>query len=163
MIGLGRASSELGRGLNSHSVPFRVLSRIPHLFSVLVVVVVCCCRRLTQCSLLAASLVFPAERRMVQSEPTVSSPPLLPSSQGLDFLPLLALNPVCALRALQRPPLVCLFHQHPTQCLFLSSSVLSPKASLTRNSPHSALIRDRVQGCCWACQDGYRCCRRCSV
>jgi hypothetical protein len=55
---------------------------VPHLSSI---VVVGC--RLAQCSLLAASLVFPAEWRMVQSEPTVSFLPLLPSLQGsrLDF------------------------------------------------------------------------------
>ena len=47
---------------------------------------------------------------MVRSEPTVFSLPLLPSSQGLDFLSLLALNPVCALRALRPLPLVCI-HQ----------------------------------------------------
>ena|SRR5258707_11405538 len=59
MIGLGRASSELCRSLNTQH-PFQIHSQIPHLFSV--VVVVCCRRRPTQCSLLAASPVFPAER-----------------------------------------------------------------------------------------------------
>jgi hypothetical protein len=54
----------------------------------------------------------------------------LPSLQGLDFLPLLALNPICALRALQ----------HLTRYAHFLG--LLPKAFLTRNSPHSALVRD---------------------
>jgi hypothetical protein len=46
---------------------------------------------------------------MGQSEPAVFSPPRLPSLQGPDFLLLLALNPVCDLRALQPLPLVCIY------------------------------------------------------
>ena len=63
---------------------------------------------------------------MVQSELAVFSPPLHPSLQGLDFLPLLAHNPVCDLRALQPPPLVCIYRLvephilHNSFSLFLS-------------------------------------------
>jgi hypothetical protein len=45
---------------------------------------------------------------MVQGELAVVSPPLLPSLQGLDFLPLLALNLVCTLRALEPLLPVCI-------------------------------------------------------
>ena len=129
---LAEHPSELFLSLNSQTVvPFRVLFPYPTPF-----LRSCCrcCRRLTQCSHLAASLVFPAERWVVQSEPAVSSPPLLPSLQGLDFLPLLAVNPVCALRALQRLLLVCLFHQLERYILYDAFIVLfrsSPKDSDT--------------------------------
>jgi hypothetical protein len=130
---------QLGTYTTASTRAFPHTSRAPHLL--FIVVVVCRCRCLTQRSLLAASLVFPAERRMVQSEPTVSSLPLFPSLQGLDSLPPLALNAVCALRALKRLPLVCPFF------------VFSPKASLTRYFLHTTLVHDRAKGCCWSCQD----------
>src|SRR6266852_387612 len=102
---------------------------------------------------------------MVQSEPAVLSPPLHPSLQGLDFLPLLALNPVCDLRALQRLPLVCIHQlvEHHFLHIFLSSSILLPHPFLTRNSPHSTLVCNRVEDYCRSRQDGYWCCRRRSV
>jgi hypothetical protein len=54
----------------------RFAHTFPRFFSVshTVVIVACCCRRLAQRSLLAASLAFPAERRRVRREPTVSHP-----------------------------------------------------------------------------------------
>jgi hypothetical protein len=67
---------------------------------------------------------------MVQSEPAVFSPPLLPSLQGPDFLPLLAVNPVCALRALRPLPLVCI--DQPVECHILHSSFLVFFYSLTK-------------------------------
>jgi hypothetical protein len=38
---------------------------------------------------------------------------------------------------------------YPWYALFLSS----PQKLLTRNSPHTAFVHDRVKDCCWSCQD----------
>jgi hypothetical protein len=50
---------------------------------------------------------------------------------------------------------------HPD--FFLSSLHSPSKSWLTRHSPLSTLIRDRVKSSCWPCQDSDWCCRRCSV
>ncbi len=61
---------------------------------------------------------------MVQSEPTVFSPPLLPSLHGLGSLPLPALNPVCVLRALQPLPPVCILQI--VECYILPNAFSRP-------------------------------------